>query len=63
MQKNLRSISIEAHKKGLKQTKPLSTKDLVILPFAFFSEPIQVRTTFRRELWPRQKIVCIKFLL
>ncbi len=36
---------------------PLTTADLTISAFHFFSERIEFKGVFRSELWPRHKIV------
>ena len=38
-------------------TAPLTTADLAISPFQYFSERIEFKGVYRSELWPRHKIV------
>ena len=57
-QQSFRSIS----NCGRKENSPLTTADLTVSAFHFFSEKIEFKTVFRPELWPRRKIVLITYI-
>lgn len=59
-------IAVKSIKQLNKKTKkdkvnpdaiPLTTADLAISTFQYFSEKIEFKGSFRSELWPRHKIV------
>eukprot|EP01022_Parablepharisma_sp_SALTPOND_P008804 TRINITY_DN136_c0_g1_i2.p2 TRINITY_DN136_c0_g1~~TRINITY_DN136_c0_g1_i2.p2 ORF type:complete len:1025 (-),score=93.25 TRINITY_DN136_c0_g1_i2:2722-5796(-) len=55
--KKLKATPVKKCKDDAHVAAPLTTADLAISTFHFFSEKIEFKTTFRPELWPKRKIV------